>query len=124
MSQSDYIKHKKTATELKINELPNLLEYNNYNSYKGYSLENTIQNTKIRYNQLIPSGKTLIWNMEKTVSNCPTFVLCRNTTSRPNKKTYPVNYNANYCNITPSRPLAMKKIDILTNNITCRCLPL
>lgn len=124
MSQSDYIKYKKTAIDLKINKLPNLLEYANYNSYKGYSLENSVQNTKSRYNQLVPSGRTLVWNIEKTVSNCPTFAFCNNTTSRPNKKQYPASYNANYCNVNPSRPLSMKKIDMLTKNTTCKCLPL
>jgi hypothetical protein len=124
MSQSDYIKYKKTATELKKNKLPSVFEYTKYNSYKGYSLENTIQNNKLKYNQLIPSGRTFIWDMEKTVSNCPTFALCNNTTTRSNKKIYPANYNANYCNVNPSRPLSMKKINILTKDITCKCLPL
>lgn len=122
MSQSDYIKHKRTSNELRINELPNLLEYNHYNSYKGYSLENTIINTKIRYNQLIPSGRIDIWNMEKTVSNCSTFIICRNTHTRSNKKTYPLNYNETYCNIHPTRPLSIKEISLLTQNNTCRCL--
>jgi hypothetical protein len=125
MSQSDYIKYKKTSTELKRNKLPDLLEYANYNSYKGYSLENTTQNAKITYNQLIPPNKTIIWNMEKTVTaNCPKFAICNNTTSRPNKKIYPTNYNANYCNVNPSRPLSMKKINLLTTNTICKCLPI
>ena len=122
MSQNEYIKYKKTATELKINKLPNTFDYETYNSYKAYSLENSVSNTKTQYNQLIPSGRTLVWNMEKKVTNCPK--ICNDTQSRTNKKTYPENYNANYCATKPSRPLSMKKIDLLTKNSNCKCLPL
>ena len=121
MSQSDYIKYKRTGVELKINKLPTLLEYSDYNSYKEYSLENSIQNTKNRYNSLIPDNTTIIWNMEKKVTNCPTFQICNNTTSRNNKKTYITNYNANYCNVHPTRPLSVKQINILTQNKRCNC---
>lgn len=124
MSQSDYIKYKKTSIELKRNKLPNTFDYDTYNSYKDYSLENSVLNTKTRYNQLIPSGTTLVWNMEKTITNCPTIAMCNNTTSRSNKKSYPENYNENYCASKPSRPLSMKKINLLTKNTTCNCLSL
>jgi hypothetical protein len=124
MSQSDYIKYKKTSIELKRNKFPNTFDYDTYNSYKDYSLENSVLNTKTRYNQLIPSGTTLVWNMEKTITNCPTIAMCNNTTSRSNKKSYPANYNENYCASKPSRPLSMKKINLLTKNTTCNCLSL
>jgi len=87
MSQSDFIKYKKTLTTLK-NQSENLspiLSQNDYDSFIQYSLENTIQTNKISFHQLLPQNKQLVFNMEKTVSSCPTFLTCSNTNQRPNR---------------------------------------
>ena len=88
MSQSDYIKYKKTSVQLKINEFPPIHDSNTYDELKNYALENTIQNSKITYNQLIPSNKIIVFSMEKsTVNTClSNFPLCQNTNSRANRR--------------------------------------
>ena len=92
MSQSDYIQYKKVANELRINGTTDTLypvdpifTSKDYTDFKSYALETTISNTKINYNQLIPSEKKIIFNMEKNTTNCPTFPLCRNTNTRSNR---------------------------------------
>ena len=86
MSQSDYIKYKRVATELKnTKQVPAVLESQDYIGYKEYSMENKITNTKTLYNQLIPPGKKIIFDMEKKVTNCPAFIICNNTNKRPNR---------------------------------------
>ena len=49
MSQSDYIRYKKTGMQLKINKLDPILNSQDYLAYTDYNLENTIINTKINY---------------------------------------------------------------------------
>ena len=58
MSQSDYLKYKKTATILKdASGVPAILESQDYTSYKLYSLGNSISNKKKNLEQLVPSGR-------------------------------------------------------------------
>ena len=85
MSQSDYLKYKRISTELKINKLDPIFHPNDYLSYKEFSLENSIINEKINYNQLILPNKNMVFNMEKNI--CPlTFNTCKNTDVRTNRK--------------------------------------
>ena len=49
MSQSDYIRYKKTGIQLKINKLDPILNNQDYLAYTDYNLENTITNNKIVY---------------------------------------------------------------------------
>lgn len=85
MSQSDYITLKRTQNLLKLQEFPSVLTPNLYTSCMTYNLETTVANTKNSYSRLLPSGKTNIFTMEKSVANCPTFALCANTNQRPNR---------------------------------------
>jgi hypothetical protein len=94
MSQSDYIKYKKTGNILKISsieptangELDPVLTPSNYVSFKNYTLENTIINTKSTYNLLTPSGEQIVFNMDRpSASSCTQFILCNNTNTRPNR---------------------------------------
>lgn len=91
MSQSDYIKYKRVQRELKeFNQtpakIPNVLNSGQYISYKEYSLENTIINTKDIYNNLIDGNVPVVFGMvKKCASNSPTFTLCRGTETRGNR---------------------------------------
>jgi hypothetical protein len=85
MSQSDYIKFIKTAQVLRNNELPAILDPNDYTAYESYNLETTVSNTKNSYSRLQQSGYKTIFAMEKKVSSCPTFAMCINTHARPNR---------------------------------------
>jgi hypothetical protein len=92
MSQSDYIKYKKTVIQLKLdmsnNKMP-VFESQKYTDFKKYALESTIKNTKPIYNKLTPSGDTIIFDMEVSNSGCPTTVLfpfCINTNNRANRQ--------------------------------------
>ena len=89
MSQSDYIKYKRIAVELK-NQAKNLapvIGAGQYVDYKAFTLENTIINTKPDYTKLIPSNSVNVFGMQiNTPSNCSTFTLCTGTNSRVNRK--------------------------------------
>jgi hypothetical protein len=85
MSQSDYIKQKRTAAKLKEQAKHDAIyKSNDYTEFKEYSLEKTIISTKPTYNQLrIPGSKT-VFDMEKKLSDCPDFTLC--TKDRDNRR--------------------------------------
>ena len=86
MSQSDYIKLKKTVNVLKSQiDLPPVLSPDMYTDFAEYNLETTVRNTKNAYSRLVPSTKQNIFTMEEKVSTCPTFTLCTNTNQRPNR---------------------------------------
>jgi len=85
MSQSDYLNFKRVSNELKINKFTPVFNTKDYIDFKEYSIHNNITNTKLTYNQLCPSGYTKIFNMEKKVTNCPAFIVCRRTNIRPNR---------------------------------------
>jgi hypothetical protein len=77
MSQSDYLKYKRVSTELQIqkksgDQIPPVLTSQNYISYKGYSLENTIINDKTIYHQLTPVNTQIIFDIATSdASSCP-----------------------------------------------------
>jgi hypothetical protein len=123
MSQSDYLKYKKIATQIKIdmsnNEMP-VIASQKYIDYKQYSLESTIQNTKLIYNKVTPSNNTIIFDMEVSKTGCPakiTYPVCRNTNSRANRRSMADVY------YTPTpQPLTwkqMKNASIQKNG--CKC---
>jgi hypothetical protein len=89
MSQSDYIKYKIMANELK-NQAKNLspvIDSGKYIGYKSFTLENTILNTKLSYTKLQPASSVNVFGMQiNNPSSCTTFQLCRGTNSRPNRK--------------------------------------
>ena len=64
MSQSDYIRYKKIANELKNNEYDPVFTEGDYVNLKQFSLQNQVLNTRKTFNQLIPSGSKRIFNME------------------------------------------------------------
>ena len=87
MSQSDYITHKKTAHILKDQEnLGNIINAQSLTDFKRFVIPNTIYDNNMTYNQLLPVNKQLVFDLELDVSGvCPTFVLCKNTQTRPNR---------------------------------------
>lgn len=87
MSSSDYIKFKRTGTILKnLVDEPYVLDDSEYTDFKNYNLENNITNTKIVYNKLIQPNHQIVFNMDRTTTNCPTFTLCKQTNTRSNRK--------------------------------------
>ena len=87
MSQSDYIKLKRTATNLKEQAKHDAIyKSTDYTTFKEYSLEKTIPNNKITFNQLRMPGTKTIFDIEKKVSDCPSFILCSGTQARANRR--------------------------------------
>jgi hypothetical protein len=95
MSQSDYIKFKKTKNILNdLKRFPSVLESQDYTDFIQYGIETSvIGNTylKPQFNQLIPITDTTVFNM-KVNTNCPTlgnlinsFKTCQNTNGRSNR---------------------------------------
>lgn len=111
MSQGDYLTLKKIKTELTINKLPSVLEYNDYYHFKDYSLENKIVNNSITYNLLPLPDTTQIYNIvvnKNIVTKC-NFPICTNTNLRLNRKLHiPTKLNTNV-------PLNIKKIKMNTD---------
>ena len=91
MSHSDYIKFKKTAAKLSIdnrsvlNKEPAVFGAGDYTDFKQFNIENTIIDTSPTYNYIKPSGHQIVFKMDKVVSSCPTFVTCKQTNTRPNR---------------------------------------
>ena len=74
MSQSDYLKYKKSAVVLKNSgDLPAVFDEQDYISYK-------------RFDQLVPTGTKILFDIERAkTTTCPTtFSLC-NTNQRVNR---------------------------------------
>ena len=89
MSQSDYIRYKRVATELKNqkNNLAPVIDSGKYIDYKGFTLENTIINNTPDYTKLLPPSSVNVFGMQiNNPSNCPPFILCSGTNYRVNRK--------------------------------------
>jgi hypothetical protein len=124
MSQSDYIKFKKTAAKLSIdnkligNKEPAVFGAGDYTDFKQFNIENTILDTSPTYNYIKPTGHQIVFKMDKVVSSCPTFVTCNETNTRLNR----VPMSAAY--FTPvAAPLNWKDSNALNNKrfVDCRC---
>jgi len=91
MSQGDYIKRKQVAQTLRAdglntpNRFPAVFSSQDLLKYQQYQVINNDSNTNINYNLITPAGKTIVFDIERNVANCPTFVVCRNTNTRPNR---------------------------------------
>jgi hypothetical protein len=71
MSQSDYIKLKKTQNLLyNLKSTSNTLTSGDYTRFKQYAIETSVVNTLPQLNQLIPFGNTIIFDMNVNVK-CP-----------------------------------------------------
>ena len=119
MSQSDYIRFKKTATKLALdNSESPVFNVGDYIDFKQFSLENSITNTSPTYNYIVPSNRRVIFKMDKVVSSCPTFATCKNTNTRPNR----IRMSASYFTPTP-QPLNWKLTNIANNGrfLDCEC---
>ena len=105
MSQSDYLKYKRISNQLRIDNQKDAGATNQsavFNSqdllhYKEYSLTNTIVNTKPTLNKLTLNSRQRIYDMDKVVENCPTFIVCGDTSARPNR----VAHTGRMCNDVP-----------------------
>jgi hypothetical protein len=88
MSQGDYIQFKKTSRILKDQaDLDHVFAPSVYIAGKEFNLETTVQNTKQTNNKLTPSGRQMVFGMERTTGgNCPTFTLCTGTNGRANRR--------------------------------------
>lgn len=99
MSQSDYLKYKRVATILKVDnnttKQPPVFGSSVYVNNMGFSLENSVINTNLIFNRLaLNNGWTAdadivtpipIWGMDKVVSGCTEFPVCNNTHLRTNR---------------------------------------
>jgi hypothetical protein len=87
MSQSDYLKYKKSAVVLRNSgDLPAVFDEQDYISFKRFSIGNSIVDTNKRFDQLVPTGTKILFDIERAkTSTCPTtFSLC-NTNQRVNR---------------------------------------
>jgi hypothetical protein len=91
MSQGDYIKRKQVAQTLYSdggsvqNNQPAVFSAHDLLMYKQYQIINDDSNTIINYNLLASPGKILVFDIERNVTNCPTFIVCKDTNDRPNR---------------------------------------
>jgi len=94
MSQSDYIQFKKTKNQLTdLSRQPSVLNSRDYINFKNYGMETLIlgnQLLKPQLNQLIPIGKTTVFDMPvdincNNISSINSFGVCENTNIRSNR---------------------------------------
>lgn len=111
MSQSDYIRYKRVATELKSQtKLRPVLESGQYINYKEFALENTIVSTTQPYDNSVPANINVVFDMRlRSASACPQFTLCSGTNSRPNRALRA---------LAPAPPLASKPKHITIDKLS------
>jgi hypothetical protein len=93
MSQSDYLKSKRISTLLrldnqKVNNVTKqaaVFTSQDLQNYTQYALTNTIVNTKPTLNRLTPKLRQRVYDMDKAVSGCPSFIICKDTQQRNNR---------------------------------------
>ena len=86
MSQSDYLRRKRISNVLNLDAAKNpVYSSTQYGDFKQYQLENEITSTNISYRKIVPVSKQVILDMDRNVSNCPSFILCSGTSQRPNR---------------------------------------
>jgi hypothetical protein len=93
MSQSDYLKSKRISTLLRIDnqkvngvtKQPAVFTSQDLQNYTQYALTNTIVNTKPTLNRLTPKLRQRVYDMDKAVSGCPSFIICKDTQQRNNR---------------------------------------
>ena len=88
MSQSDYIKFKKTRVALKdLSKLPSVLSSSVYSSFTEYNVETTTPNSSVNYGQPVPPSNTILI-FDTNINNhagCPSYS-CTNTNTFANRK--------------------------------------
>jgi hypothetical protein len=93
MSQNDYIRLLRTRNTLceSATKWSPILSEDQYTNYTAFSLETSIKNSKQVNSELIPSGRTIIYEIEvantfgSNSSSQPLFTMC-NTNLRGNRK--------------------------------------
>lgn len=93
MSQSDYLKLKRTMRRLREpDDFAPILMSSEYTSGVNYNLETTVVNTKPLYHHLTPPETQIVFDMERKLTvdadgrPCPEFILCTNTHTRANRR--------------------------------------
>lgn len=93
MAQSDYLIRKRTHTQLQYpTKMAPILSSQEYIAYKKYVMETNGLVTLAKldtYNRLTTPGKYKIGDIDTTMDTCPTFILCNNTNTRPNRQIRP-----------------------------------
>ena len=97
MSQSDYIRYKKTTNQLiEVNKLNPVLSAQDYIHFKQYTLESNIVNTLPTLNQLAVPGTSSIFDLQIKIATCPSiknFPICNKTQNRLNRRQNTIDYN-------------------------------
>jgi|UniRef100_A0A6C0ITB4 hypothetical protein len=98
MSQSDYLRRKRISNIL-YNDISDNPIYNSKTllDFKQYQLENEIVSLNINNQKMGSAESQRIFNMDRNVTNCPTFIVCTNTSLRPNR----VAHAGRMCNDLP-----------------------
>jgi hypothetical protein len=94
MSQSDYIRYKKTSNQLvEVRKLDPILASQDYITFKQYTLESRVINTSPTFNKLAIPGNTIVFGMERKISSCPitNFAICNRTNLRANRRNNAIN---------------------------------
>lgn len=89
MSQSDYIRYKRLAVELRdqSKNLAPVIESGQYIHYKSFTLENTILSDNTSYLKIMPPSSVNIFGMQMNhPSGCASFPLCHDTNTRVNRR--------------------------------------
>lgn len=117
MSQSDYLRRKRVSNVLNMDAsgIP-IYGAKEYTDFKQYQLENEIKSTNLNNQQILPTNRQYILDMERNVTNCPIFVLCADAYKRPNK----LPHTGAMCSILPLNWYE-KKTKAYTDYITCKC---
>jgi len=117
MSQNDYIRLLRTRNTLceSATKWSPILSEDQYTNYAAFTLETSVKNSKQVNSELIPTGRTIIYEIEvantfgSNSSSQPLFTMCYNTNRRGNRKPLLATQAA----IRPARPV------LKTEKVSC-----
>ena len=87
MSQTDYIKLKKTTRILEdLSNAGSTIESNQYTIFKSYNIQTTVDNTSCLYNRLMLPNTQIVFDIEKNKDCFAEFAMCNGTNNRSNRR--------------------------------------
>jgi hypothetical protein len=126
MSQSDYIRYKRVSTTLRDlssnpTNFPPIISQSDYTDFTNFTMVNTVVNTNINYNEILPTNTIKIFGIPVTnPTNCWTYPLCINTDKRPNRiPPKDIDLSNNLQNIIPILPRKYVKHPTNINSMSC-----
>ncbi|NBT86583.1 MAG: hypothetical protein EBT45_08865 [Alphaproteobacteria bacterium] len=86
-----------------MRKLDPILASQDYITFKQYTLESTVINTSLTFNQLALPGNRIVFGMERNIQSCPitNFAICNRTNLRSNRRENAIDIDAILLDVNP-----------------------